>query len=153
MYHNWLDHRHVLLIFLILVLFWLSDTGQIWGFRAFPGECMEGIAWHDDIIKWKHFCVTGPLCGEFTRHGEFRSQRPVTRSFDVSLICTLNKREAGDLRHHPAHYDIIVMKFDMLMNPDHLHNWLDFGHGLLIFVLLVSLHEMGQTWGFSAFPG
>ena len=21
---------------------------------------------HDDVIKWKHFRVTGPLCGEFT---------------------------------------------------------------------------------------
>ena len=29
---------HGLLIFVILVLFWLSETGQIWGFRAFPGE-------------------------------------------------------------------------------------------------------------------
>ena len=27
--------------------------------------------------------VTGPLCGEFTGPGEFPSQRPVTRSFDV----------------------------------------------------------------------
>ena len=23
---------------------------------------------HDDVIKWKHFRVTGPLCGEFTGH-------------------------------------------------------------------------------------
>ena len=23
---------------------------------------------HDDVIKWKHFCVTGPLWGESTRH-------------------------------------------------------------------------------------
>ena len=29
------------------------------------------------------FRVTGPLCGEFTSPGEFPSQRPVTRSFDV----------------------------------------------------------------------
>ena len=29
------------------------------------------------------FCVTGPLCGEFTGPGEFPTQRPVTRSFDV----------------------------------------------------------------------
>ena len=30
-----------LLIFLILALFWLCGTGQIWGFRAFPGQRME----------------------------------------------------------------------------------------------------------------
>ena len=29
------------------------------------------------------FRVTGPLCGEFTGPGEFPTQRPVTRGFDV----------------------------------------------------------------------
>ena len=59
------------------------------------------------------FRVTGHLCGEFT--GEFPAQRPVTRSFDVlPLIYTwmngwVNSREAGDLRRHRAHYDVIVM--------------------------------------------
>ena len=42
------------------------------------------------------------------------SQRPVTRSFDVSLICALSNgwvsnREAVDLRRHRAHFDVIVM--------------------------------------------
>ena len=37
------------------------------------------------------FCVTGPLCGEFTGPGEFPTQRPVTRSFDVSFDLRLNK--------------------------------------------------------------
>ena len=36
------------------------------------------------------FRVTGPLCGEFT--GEFTSQRPVTRRFDVFVDLCLNKR-------------------------------------------------------------
>ena len=43
---NWLVYGHSLLIFIILALFWLSETGQIWGFRAFPGERMEGMAWN-----------------------------------------------------------------------------------------------------------
>ena len=38
------------------------------------------------------FRVTGPLCGEFTGHREFRAQRPVTRSFDVFFDMRLNKR-------------------------------------------------------------
>ena len=38
------------------------------------------------------FRVTGPLCGEFTGPGEFPSQRPVTRSFDVFFDLCLNKR-------------------------------------------------------------
>ena len=46
--------------------------------------------------------------------GEFPAQRPVTRSFDVSLICAringrVNNRKPGDLRRHRAHYDVIVM--------------------------------------------
>ena len=37
------------------------------------------------------FCVTGPLCGEFTGPGEFSTQRPVTRSFDVFFDLRMNK--------------------------------------------------------------
>ena len=38
------------------------------------------------------FRVTGPLCREFTCPGEFPTQRPVTRSFDVFFQLCLNKR-------------------------------------------------------------
>ena len=38
------------------------------------------------------FRVTGPLCGEFTGPGEFPTQRPVTRSFDVFFDLRLNKQ-------------------------------------------------------------
>ena len=46
--------------------------------------------------------------------GEFPAQRPVTRSFDVSVICAylngwVNTSEAGDLRRYRAHYDVIVI--------------------------------------------
>ena len=47
---NWLVYGHSLLIFLILALFWLSETGQIWGFRAFSGERMKGMAWN--FARW-----------------------------------------------------------------------------------------------------
>ena len=43
-------------------------------------------SWNGNI-----FCVTGPLCGEFTGPGEFPTQRPVTRSFDVFFDLRLNK--------------------------------------------------------------
>ena len=42
----WLVYGHGLLIFLILALFWLNEMGQIWGFRVFPGESWEGMAWN-----------------------------------------------------------------------------------------------------------
>ena len=38
------------------------------------------------------FRVTGPLCGEFTGPGEFPTQMPVPRSFDVFFDLHLNKR-------------------------------------------------------------
>ena len=38
------------------------------------------------------FRVTGPLCGNSPVPGEFPSQRPVTRSFDVFVDLPLNKR-------------------------------------------------------------
>ena len=41
---NLLVYSYGLLIFLILAQFWLCETGQIWGFRAFPGERMDEMA-------------------------------------------------------------------------------------------------------------
>ena len=38
------------------------------------------------------FRVTGPLCAEFTGPGDFPTQRPVTRSFDIFFDLRLNKR-------------------------------------------------------------
>ena len=69
---------------------------------------------HDDVIKWKHFRVTGPLCGEFIGLSEFPTQRPVARTLMFSLICVwingwVNNREAGDLRRHWGRCDVIVM--------------------------------------------
>ena len=51
------------------------------------------------------FRVTGHLCGEFTGP---------RRALMFSLICAringwVNNGEAGDLRRHRAHYDVIVM--------------------------------------------
>ena len=47
---NWLVYGHGLLIFLILALFWLSVTGQIWGFRAYHGERMEEMT--SNLARW-----------------------------------------------------------------------------------------------------
>ena len=58
--------------------------------------------------------VTGPLCGEFTGHRWI----PLTKASDTGLWCFLwsawingwvNNHEAGVLRRHRAHYDVIVM--------------------------------------------
>ena len=56
------------------------------------GRHRDDIVRHDDVIKWKHFRITGPLCGEFTGPGEFPAQRSLTRSFDCFLDLRPNKR-------------------------------------------------------------
>ena len=61
--------------------------------------------------------------------GEFFSQRPVTRSFDVFFdlrLVWVNNGETGDLRRHHAHYDIIVVAFGMTPScPKKLHKIVD----------------------------
>ena len=64
------------------------------------------------------FRVGGHLCGEFTGHRWIPAQRQVTRSFDVFFdLCLkkgwVNNRAAGDLRRHRAHYDVIVMSYEI----------------------------------------
>ena len=46
---------------------------------------------HDNAIKWKLFRVTGPFAVNSPFTGEFSSQRPVTRSYDVFSDLRLNK--------------------------------------------------------------
>ena len=61
------------------------------------------------------FRVTGHLCVEFTgspHKGQWRG------ALMFSLICVwtngwVNNREAGDLRRHRGHYDVIVMSDDL----------------------------------------
>ena len=71
---------------------------------------------HDDVIKWKHF----PRYWSFVRgihRWPVNSLRKGQwhRALMFSFNCTpingwVNNREAGDLRHHHAHYDVTVMK-------------------------------------------
>ena len=84
--------------------------------------CPKGKQWTLPIdsqymaINWKHFAALLALCaGNSPVTDEFPAQRPVTRGFDVFFDLRVNKRlskqsgEAGDLRRHRAHYDVIVM--------------------------------------------
>ena len=86
--------------------------------KPIPIWCLwPSLVWHDDVIKWKHI----PRYWPFVR-GIHRS--PVNSphkgqwcgALVFSLICARinrweNNREAGDLRRHGAHYDVIVMIF------------------------------------------
>ena len=74
----------------------------------------------DDVIKWKHF----PRYWPFVRG---INQSPVNspqkgqwrRALMFSLICAwisdwTNNREAGDLRRHRVHYDVVVLIYLLL---------------------------------------
>ena len=68
---------------------------------------------------WRHqmeifFALLALCAGNSPVTGELPSQRPVMQKLMFSLICAwingwVNNREAGDLRRHRAHYDVIVM--------------------------------------------
>ena len=70
---------------------------------------------HDDVIKWKHFLRYWPFVRGIHRwpvdslhKGQWRG------ALMFSLTCTwikgwVNNCEAGDLRRHCVHYDVIVM--------------------------------------------
>ena len=48
---------------------------------------------HDDVIKWKLLSALLAICaGNSPVSGEFPSQRPVTRNFDIFFDLRLNKR-------------------------------------------------------------
>ena len=56
------------------------------------------------------FALLAICAGNSLVTGEFPAQRPVTRSFDIFFwINVCLNQEAGDLRDHRAHYDVIVM--------------------------------------------
>ena len=76
----------------------------------------EVILKHDDVIKWKSFPRYLPFVRGIHRSPVNSPHKGQWRgALMFSLICAwintwVNNREAGDLRRHRAHYDIIVMR-------------------------------------------
>ena len=70
---------------------------------------------HDDVIKWKHFQRYWSFVRGIHRSPVNSPHKGQWRGVLMfSLICVwiigwVNNREAGDLRRHCAHYDVIVM--------------------------------------------
>ena len=82
----------------------------------------ELILIHSNVLIiswWRHqveaFSALLAFCAGISPvTGEFPAQRPVTQSLIFSLNCAwtnswTNNGDAGDLRRHRAHYDVIVM--------------------------------------------
>ena len=91
--------------------------------------------YHDDVIKWKYFPRYWPFVRGIHRspmNSPYKSQWHGALMF--RLICArikgwVNNREAGDLRRHRSHYDVISM-----------HNG-DFVLPCLSFIFLNLLHS------------
>ena len=83
---------------------------------------------HDDVIKWKHFPCYWPFVQGIHRspvNSLHKGQWHGALMF--SFICAwingwVNDREAGDLRRHHDHYDVIVMIFIVKQHSDEQNN-------------------------------
>ena len=61
-------------------------------FYHFEGNPLDWSVNHDDVIKWKHFRVTGPFCEEFTGHRRIPHTKASDAKFDVLFDLCLNTR-------------------------------------------------------------
>ena len=89
-----------------------SDRGD---FRRRRAIDLSTLASNDDVSKWKHFPRYWPFLRGIhlslvnsPQKGQWRE------AMMFSLICAwingwVNNREAGDLRRHRAHYNVIVL--------------------------------------------
>ena len=80
------------------------------------------FAFHDDVIKWKHFPRNWPFVREihrspvnFPHKGQWRGALMFSLIY-VWINDWVNNREAGDLRRQQGHYDVIVMYVDDLIS-------------------------------------
>ena len=114
--------------------------------------CLRVHRTHDDVIKWEHFPRYWPSVWGIHRSpvnsphkGQWR------RAFMFSLICAwingcANNRETGDLRRHPAHYDVTVLFTDSwkqcrLVSSGASHWWVEASNlnsGKYVFVLMIT---------------
>ena len=105
------------------------------------------VSWlHETDPWWRH------LMGYFPRYWYFVQgihRSPVNSpnkgqwrgAFVFSLICAwinrwVNNREAGDLRRHRVHYDVIVMSQLTLLSIFHTHSLYKYPPPILVFVLV-----------------
>ena len=89
------------------------------------GVIVMKIYYHDDVIKWKHFLHYWPFVRgihqspvDSPHKGQWRG----ALMFPLICVCIngwVNNREAGYLRCHRAHYDVIVMQCEgyYIINP------------------------------------
>ena len=81
------------------------------------------MSWWDDVIRWKHFpCYWSFVWGIHRSPVNSLHKSQLHGALMFSLIFTrikgwVNNGEAGDLRHHCAHYDVTVMDQEVVHPP------------------------------------
>ena len=83
----------------------------------YAGPCFNvNPLYHNDFTEWKHFPRYWPFVQRIHRSPVNSPHKgPWRVALMFSFICAwingwVNNREAEDLRHHRAHYDITVMR-------------------------------------------
>ena len=74
------------------------------------------------------FRVTGPLWGESTGPLKIPVTRTVVVFYDQRMNSWADNRDAGDLRHHRAHYDVIVMRMVFCIQSSRYPTWSPVAH-------------------------
>ena len=102
-------------------LFGCWDGAQVEGVDQF-----DGLLIHDDVIKWKHFPRYWPFARGFHRSPVKSPHKGQWRgALMFSVISAwingwVNNREAGDLRRHQVHCDVIVMLYEKRISGRYL---------------------------------
>ena len=95
-----------------------------------------------------HVYITGPLCGEFTGHREFPSQRPVTQSFDIFFDLRLNKLLSKQSRRRwfemPLHSLWHHCNVHQISNSQKVTSYLSLTHKL---INTLYLNWEAKIWG------
>ena len=95
----------------------LTDILEKWLSHA-SEKCCLSCPRHDDVMKWKHFPRYWPFLRGIHRSPVNSPRKGQWRgTLMFSLICVwiigwVNNREACELRHYWAHYDVIVMSWE-----------------------------------------
>ena len=93
------------------------SLAQLFQTNCGPPVCLIGVSFviHDDVIKWKHFPRYWPFVRGIYRslvNSPHKGQGRGALMFSLVWAWTndyLNNRDAGDLRGHSAHYNVIVI--------------------------------------------
>ena len=114
LYLYWYLHFMLIWPWCILSYVWWEAIKLFWILKILNLEILN-LESHDDVIKWKHIPRYWPFVRGIHRSPVNSPHKGQWRGALMFLWSApwingwVNNREAGDLRRHRAHYDVIVM--------------------------------------------